>query len=264
VSVFDSVGRFDADFECHEDYELGVRLLAQRTVMRYVQAASGAHHERTTLPRAFARKREEGRADVLMLRKHPELAPELPLGFFDRYSTSLQRLLRRLAFERPFFGKTLAAALTRSLPLLEASRFRGRWKRRVDGLLSYWYWLGIREQLPTLASIARFLQECDSRSEWSPTILEVDVANGLQLVMAQVDRRRPEGLRVMLKEVLVGDIPPRAGAEGLRGEHLKAALARELAGALLEAMARTGAIPVVKGAERLVTTGEVPSEAARF
>lgn len=201
ATLFERLGRFDPDFRCHEDYEFGVRVVAGRAVMRYVEAARGLHHEQTTLPRAFERKRDEGQADVLMLRKHPHLVPSLPLGIFERHASRLQRLMRRLIFERPAAARSLASLVGRSLPVLETGRFRGRWARRLEDLLYYWYWRGIAAEIPTLPAYMAFIRACGARSAWSPLMLEVDLANGLELVMAQVDRRRPDGLRVMLKGV---------------------------------------------------------------
>jgi hypothetical protein len=154
--------------------------------------------------------------------------------------------------------------MARTLPLLESGRFRGRWTKRVHALLSYWYWTGIADQIITFPAFAAFLDDCETRSGWSPMILEVDLGNGLELVMAQVDRRRPEGLRVMLNRLHVGDIAPVPGAEGLTGQHLKASLARELAGPLVDALGRTGAIPAQSVDGMLAATGRLPSEAIRF
>ena len=215
AALFQRVGSFDAAFACHEDYELGVRLIDEGAGMRFVESAQGVHHERTTLHRAFARKRDEGRADILMLEKHPELVPALPLGVFERHATRAQRLLRRLNFERPAVGRVLASVMARSLPALEYARLRGRWMRRLHDLLSYWYWNGVTARLHNFEAYSAFLEGCRSRSSWSPLTQEVDLSNGLELVMAQVDRRRPAGLRVTLKGTRLGEIPPMPGAEGL-------------------------------------------------
>lgn len=264
ADLFGRVGGFDAAFTCHEDYELGVRLIAEGGPMGFVEASLGTHHERTTLNRAFTRKRDEGRADILMLEKHPSLEPALPLGVFDRFARPIEHLLRRLNFERPGAARLLALAMTRTLPALEYGRFRGRWRRRLNDLLSYWYWNGITARLPTFEAFKTFIANCHSRSDWSPLTLEVDLANGLDLVMAQIDRRRPAGLRVTVKGVGVGDIPPMPGAEGLAGRHLKAALANELAAPLLAALGETGTIGVVFGEERMEATRPLPTESRRF
>ena len=260
AALFQRVGSFDAAFACHEDYELGVRLIDEGAGMRFVESAQGVHHERTTLHRAFARKRDEGRADILMLEKHPELVPALPLGVFERHATWAQRLLRRLNFERPAAGRVLASVMARSLPALEYARLRGRWMRRLHDLLSYWYWNGVTARLHNFEAYSAFLEGCRSRSSWSPLTQEVDLSNGLELVMAQVDRRRPAGLRVTLKGISIGEIPPMPGAEGLTGRHLKAALAHELAGPLVAALGATGAIGVAPGEKGLETTSPLPDD----
>ncbi len=263
-ALFQRVGSFDAAFACHEDYELGVRLIAHGAAMRFVEPAQGVHHEQTTLHRAFARKRDEGRADILMLEKHPELVPALPLGVFDRHATRAQRLLRRLNFERPAAGRVLASVMARSLPALEHARLRGRWMHRLHDLLSYWYWNGVTARIHNFEAYSAFLEGCRSRSSWSPLTQEVDLSNGLELVMAQVDRRRPAGLRVTLKGIPLGEIPPMPGAEGLTGRHLKAALAHELAGPLVAALGETGAIGVTPGEKGLEATRPLPDDSARF
>lgn len=264
AALFERLGRFDADLLCHEDYEFGVRAIGAGAVMRFVEEAGGAHHESTTLRRAFERKREEGRADVAMLRKHPDLVPSLPLGTFDQYAMKVQRLLRRLVFERPQAGRLLASALTRSLPVLESGRFRGRWRRRLYDVLTYWYWQGVADRLPSSAHYAAFIDDCRARSAWAPMTLEVDLRNGLELVAAQIDRRRPHGLRVMFNGERVGEITPVPGAEGLTGQHMKASLAQELAGPLVAALGRTGVIPLDSTTGVATATGPLPSDTLRL
>jgi glycosyltransferase involved in cell wall biosynthesis len=242
AALFARLGGFDAAFSCHEDYEFGVRVIAHGSPMAFVEAARGTHHDRTTLARAFARRRDEGRADVLMLEKHPGIEPSLPLGSFERHANRMQHLLRRLNFERPAVGRLLASALTRTMPALEYARLRGRWMRRLRDVLSYWYWNGVTARLHSAGAFAAFVAECRARSTWSPLTLEVDLGNGLELVMAQIDRRRPAGLRVTLKGETVGEIAPVPGAEGLTGRHLKAALSHEMSAPLLAALGETGTI----------------------
>ncbi len=264
ASLFARLGGFDPDFRCHEDYEFAVRAIATGAVLRFVEAARGSHHERTTLERTLARKRDEGRADVLMVRKHPELVPSLPLGIFERVATRRQHLLRRLLFERPAAGRFLVLLTMRALTVLEAGRFRGRWEHRVTDLLHYWYWRGIADEVPTLPAVEALLAGCRSRSEWSPAMLEVDLAHGLDLSVAHVDRHRPDGLRVMLGGVRIGEIAPVPGAERLAGQHLRAALARELAGPFLEGLARSGAIPLEVREGVPVATGTIPADTIHF
>lgn len=260
AACFAELGGFDAAFRCHEDYELGVRLIAGKGVMRFVPDAAGLHHENTRLPGSLARKRDEGRADVAMVRKHPHVAPSLPLGAFTERATRMHRLLRRLAFEQPALGRALAAGMARMLPALERGRFRGRWRRRVYDLLVYFYWRGVADEIPSLAALRSLLDGCAARAGWSPMTLQVDIGDGLDLVMAQVDRHRPDAVRVMLNGLEIGSITPVPGSERLSGRHLRAALARELSGTVVSVLGRTGHLPVESREDGLVATAALPTD----
>ena len=74
--------------------------------------------------------------------------------------------------------------------------------------------------------------------------LEIDLASGLERAMREIDDRRPPAVSVHYRAQPVGVVPSIPGAEALRGEHLRASLARALAAALLAAMGRAGAVPV--------------------
>ncbi|MGE5360063.1 MAG: glycosyltransferase family 2 protein, partial [Bacteroidales bacterium] len=261
TDLFRQVGGFDEQFRCHEDYELGVRAIASGADVRFAPDATGIHHERTTMPRAFARKVDEGRADVALLRKHPRLLTVLPLGVFEQYATPMEFRVRRLVFEWPRAGRLVARTLTRSLVPMEATRLRGRWLRRLHVLLHYWYWRGVRDEVPSLAALRDFRAECRSRPTGAVDRAEVDLAHGLQRAMATIDARRPDAVRVRYGDHVVGAIEAEPGAERLRGTHLKAALARELAGPLVAALGRAGVIPVSIDAGRLVSSGPLPSRA---
>jgi glycosyltransferase involved in cell wall biosynthesis len=264
ASLFERVGGFDPAFVCHEDNELGMRLVGTGAAFRFEEASRGVHHERTTVGRSFVRKQDEGRADVLMLDKYPELVPVLPLTTLERHGTRLGQLLRRLAFERPRAGRLLSTGLARLLPALERARLRGRWTRLLNDLLAGWYWMGVAGRLPSEAALQEFRASCRARSTWSPLTLEVDLVNGLELLMAQIDRRRPAGLRVAYKGQVIGEIPPVPGSEGLTGRHLRAALTRELAGPFVAALGRAGIAPVVTGREEPEATGPLPTDVVRF
>ncbi len=261
ASLFRQVGGFDEQLRCHEDYELGVRLVEAHAEVRLLAGAAGLHHEKTTLVRAFARKVEEGRADVQMIRKHPHLFPVLPLGVSDMYATRMQRVLRRLLFAQPASGRLLARVLTRSLPTFERARLRGRWRHRLDDLLYYWYWRGVADAIGAFSEFEHLVARCHLAASWQPTELDVDLDSGVERAMRTIDEQRPDGIRVRYRNDDVGRMLPEPGAERLRGEHLRAALARELAGPFLRALGRNGVIAVETLADKLVATGPLPAAA---
>ncbi len=255
---FHRAGGFDESFGCHEDYEMGVRLVESSCEFRFIEEAAGVHHESTDLRRACVRKREEGRADVQMVRAHPHLVQALPLGVFEHYATRTQSLLRHLVFRRPAAARARASMCLRSLRAFEAARLRGRWQRRVHDLLHYWYWRGVAEAVPRFEAFLQLRERCRAAARWQPQWLDVDLAGGLSGAMAAIDARRPDAVRVVYGSEHAGDMPPLPGAERLRGIHLKAALARELAGGFVSALGRAGVVSVETRETHIVATGPLP------
>ncbi len=264
AGLFRRVGGFDEDLLCHEDYELGVRLLVAGAEIEFVEDAAAVHHECTTAHRCFVRKRHEGRADVQMVRKHPHLLAQLPLGAFDHYPPQVGLQIARRVFDHPKAASLLAAARTRSLGAYETARLRGRWRRRLEDLLTYWYWRGVRDVLPDFAAVREFRIDARERSRWQPSWIDVDLARGLANAMTMIDRRRPDGLTVSYGEQHVGEIDAVPGAERLKGAHLRAALARELAGHFVAALGRAGVVAVDGRLNPVTATGRLPVAALRL
>ncbi len=79
-SLFNAVGGFDDRLRCHEDYELGFRLIQAGAVFAFERRAWGHHYDISDFERSLARKRDEGKADVELARIHPQLLAGLPLS----------------------------------------------------------------------------------------------------------------------------------------------------------------------------------------
>jgi GT2 family glycosyltransferase len=241
TELFRSIGGFDEALACHEDYELGVRIVGKGAGLLFEPRAAAVHHEQTTLKRALERKRAEGIADVQLARRHPHLLPTLPLGWFDTHASRRQRWLRALAFSAPGAARAAARLLHRSLTLLEAGRLRGRWQRVLDDLLTYHYWIGVRAVVPGRAQLDEFLASRAAVPAPSRSVLTIDLAvSPLDAAIRSVDEVRPDGLTVRWRGEFAGEIPVRPGFERLRGEHLRQALAGDLALPLLDVLGRQG------------------------
>ncbi|UCC64447.1 MAG: glycosyltransferase family 2 protein, partial [Anaerolineae bacterium] len=156
--LFARVGGFDPTLRCREDYEFGLRVLKAGVSFTFAAGALAYHYETSDLDRSFQRIRQEGRADVQIGRRHPELRWSLPLAHLEVPCSRLRYVLRMFAFRQPRAGDALAARLRRALDLLEWARLRGRWQRLYRQLRDYWYWRGVAEQVGSRQALASFLQ----------------------------------------------------------------------------------------------------------
>jgi len=258
AALFRRAGAFDVSLACREDYELGARAIAAGAQLAFCEAAQGIHHEVTTLERALERKRAEGRADVAIIRKHPELLQALPLGATVGSHGPVPRGFRKLPFTRRRAASALATGLRRSLDLFEAARMRGRWHVRLYQLLELAYWQGIASEVGTLGALAALVHGTARADGRAWLWLRVDLCKGLSPAERCVESVRPDAIAVFHRDETVGMISPWPGAEPLRGVHLRAALAQTLAPPLLASLGRAGEIGVEQHGGRLVTSGPLP------
>lgn len=231
AALFAQVGGFNSDLRCHEDYELGVRLLAAGAMFVYAAGATAVHHDITDAARARQRRMAEGQADVYLAHHHPALRHELPLG--QGAATLLQRILRYLAFKRPSLGDKVSKTLQIPLRLLEACWLYGGWQHLFCYLQDYWYWRGV-------ASMADAIMICTPFAEGekpTPPEVVIDLAAGLDKAGQCLDAVCAFSARLFVGRQWVGDIPATPGAERLRPIHLQRILATELAEPLAVALA---------------------------
>jgi hypothetical protein len=207
----------------HEDYELGYRLLKGGAEFIFVEEAWGYHHERSTLNRILRRKYEEGRADVLLGHRHPELRPILPLTSNSQNQKLQARVLRNLASSHPSLGDGMAGLLKGLLAFSEYARNRKRWSQLLRLLFLYWYWRGVAACLPSVRDRLNFVYAPLPRDE--DRSLEIDLETGLEAAEALIDDERPDAIRIRYGRRPIGWIPPVPGAERLRGVHLRRELA---------------------------------------
>ncbi|HEX5042467.1 MAG TPA: glycosyltransferase family 2 protein [Candidatus Polarisedimenticolaceae bacterium] len=228
-------GGFDPALPCREDHELGIRLLALSAEFRFVPGALAWHRDGTTLEGSFRRARLEGRGDVAIARRHPDLAAVLPFAL-----PRTPPWVERLAFDHPRPAAPIAAALTRALRALEGGRFRRRYRRLYALLREYAYWRGVAEETGSLEELEALLRVPAPREG---RVLDLDLAHGLRRAEGLLDAWRPAGARLQVGPWWVGYLPALPGAEPLRGRHLRPALSGSLAVPYLQALALAGAVP---------------------
>ncbi len=220
-ALFWSVGGFDEQLRCHEDFELGYRLLRAGARFAFVPHVAGRHEDRTDLARCLRRKREEGAADVVLVGKHPELWPALQLGAAPRYLSRRGQVLKRLAQIAPRAGDALEGICRLHMRLLECVHSRGRWRCLLYDLLSYWYWRGVWERLGH-ATLAEFHNRVTAGSiETRDEILDVDLRPGLSAAVRTIDRCAPAAMRLRYGRLVVATITAQPWAEPLAGRHLR-------------------------------------------
>lgn len=236
---FEAIGGFNPALRCHEDWEVGYRLIHAGYAFVFLADAAAWHHEHSDVNKALRRKFDEGVADVQLVGMHPELVTALPIGW-PAHDISIARA-QRLAREHPAVGDRLARVLQHLLPLYERWRLRFRWRAALERLMTYWYWRGVSAAAGTPHRIASLVAAAGTRDLAEPLVL--DLAQGLPEAVRRIDAVRPRAVRLLYRSDAVGDIPDEPGAEPLRGVHLPAALARPLARAYATALARDGVLP---------------------
>ncbi|MCW6051442.1 glycosyltransferase family 2 protein [Lyngbya sp. CCAP 1446/10] len=245
TKMFASTGGFDAGFgqgTAHEDYEFGLRLLKANIPFAVAADAVGYHyeHETNNLSRSFRRAREEGRSDVLLGQRHPELKPTLHIKDYETPYSFVDRVFVALVFYWPAALELLAVGLRRSLDWLEAVRMRGTWRWLTAKLRGYWYLRGVMDELKTRSGISTFMEEGPIRADLGGYEIEIDLQQGLEAAEHRIDAERPAGIYLYYGKLTIGHISPEVGAEPLRGVHLRRILAQNLAEPLARAMAVNG------------------------
>jgi hypothetical protein len=238
--LFRKIGGFDSSIPGAggEDYELGVRLLEAGVELLFEPAAAALHHEHETmtLEGSLRRARQEGRAEVMIGRRHPKLRREL---FADLLESEHRRgrLLRYFIYRRPTAGRLLAWLARASLPVVELFRMRHRWRKIFGMLFAYGRARGVAEELKTEAALAAYLERGAAVLPETGDDLLVDLAEGLDEAERRLDVARPASVRLRLGTYDLGRVEPVLLAEPLGGRHLRPILAERFSWQLVRALA---------------------------
>ena len=163
AELFARLEGFDSAFgNCGgEDYEFGLRLLKADVSFVLADEAVGYHyeHETNNLDRSFRRSRQEGRSDVLIGRRHPEIRPMLHIKDYETPIFLVDKILVTIAFLWPTVVDGLAVGARKSLDLLESLGMRGTWRWLRAKLRGYWYLRGVIDEIKSRSAISSFMQE---------------------------------------------------------------------------------------------------------
>lgn len=216
-ALLEKAGGFDQSFTCREDYELGVRLLHAGAELFFCPEARSWHEDRTDYRKLMQRKKDEGKADVMMARKHPEVRGTLHIS--RQFSSLLwpSRLLRAVTRISPEAADRLVALLAPGLALCESLRIRSLWRVLLGGMLVHFYWRGVLAEAKGWDEVRRLAD-----APPSPSIQSIDLACGVPAAMQELDRRELNGVRFVWRGLPLDAIPYQPGAEPVRSRHLLA------------------------------------------
>lgn len=232
AKLFAEAGGFDVALNsCRDDSELGLRLIRMGARIVFSREGGGYHHEIRDHAQLMSRKRAEGRADVLLARRHPELWPDLHLAIGETGWLS-GRVVRGLAMYAPLLGDLFERISQLGLWVLQHLRLRGTWRVLHSAALYYAYWRGATDALGGARAARRRLErrrDAGERAQRELTSyeIELDLSAGLPAAVARIDRERPRSARVKFADDLLGHIAPVPGAEPLRGAHLRSYLSEK-------------------------------------
>ena len=244
AELFARLDGFDSAFgNCGgEDYEFGLRLLKADVSLVLAPEAVGYHyeHETNNLDRSFRRSRQEGRSDVLIGRRHPELRPMLHIKDYETPIFLVDKILVTIAFLWPTVVDGLAVGARKSLDLLESLGMRGTWRWLRAKLRGYWYLRGVIDEIKSRSAISSFMQGGPARADLGGHEINIDLQQGWEAAESLLDAERPAGVYLYYGQLTVGHIFPQAGVEPLRGAHLRSILALLLAEPLARAIGVNG------------------------
>lgn len=243
--LFERVGGFNPEFQCHEDYEFGVRLQQLGADFAFSDEALAFHHESSDLRRSVQRKYAEGAADVQLGRLYPYVRPALLMTRLQKYARWPSRVLQFLAFSLPGAGRTITTLLLPLLSFFDRLKAYRIWQRLLYGLLGYWYWRGVAEKMGSAREVKAFIAVGNQAANEFGTSLKVDLAEGIAHAEALLDACRPDRAQIFFKQHWIGRLPAQLGGEKLRGCHLKPLLVTDLLVPLARALAQEGVIELV-------------------
>jgi len=244
AGLFFDIGGFDSSI-CGagaEDWELGIRLIKAEIPFYFCNNANAVHYPTFNYEGFKKRSQQEGYADVIISRRHPELIPELPFRTYKSLPGYGATILRILAFRFPYLGDATAACLRLILYIFERLRLRNLWLKVRNALGIYWYWRGFVYELRSLEEFESISNYNKHSSNRTSKIIDLDLGNGLELAEKVIDETRPDGICIRYGNFPLGFIQNQPGTERIKGKHLRDILLKDFAAPLLEALTLKGIV----------------------
>ncbi|EFO81433.1 glycosyl transferase family 2 [Oscillochloris trichoides DG-6] len=222
AALFARLGGFDLAFAGRlEDYELGMRLIAQGARLHFSYAAESSHHDQSDLTTWLRRVRMDGIAHVMLVRSYPQLHgaifghTHLPVGLSTR-------LLRRLAWAWPQRGDQFLALLIQLLHISEALTLTLTRDRLLRLSREYNYWRGVAAEIGSRQRRAWLAQAI--LPDVGPDAIQIDLAHLPHEWEHILSVGAQKGLILSINGFVALRMPPVPGAEPLTLTHLRRAL----------------------------------------
>lgn len=221
--------QFDTSFQCREDYELGARLIKAGARFSFSLHAWGYHlDESTAISRSFKRKRMEGKADIQLIKKYPELFESARLYPFAVSQSRYRKIILFVIYNLPALGDSFVSLLQYWLHFLGVIKFRLSWDNLNVRIHEYWYARGITDVFTKQNDFNNFVKDILAIKQRQNVLSKIDLALGLGACEQLLDDEQPDGCVVNHGQYVLGTIIPEPGREKLIGRHLRATLAKDL------------------------------------
>ncbi len=226
--LFHDIGGFDRAFQGYggEDYDLGYRVLKAGVAFHLEPQAQATHDHHGNARRVFRNLIDEGRNDVRLGTKHPELRR----GLRCASPTPLTRLL----FAMPLLFSVAVGCLSVVLRVFEKLRLWHAWRWLFGKLRYVAYWLGVTKALPGWAAYRQWIDDCPRRPR---TVL--DITEGLPTDLSRVWLHGPSTIVLESSGRTIGQLNMSSIPHGHLAEYLAQRIATTLPDAVPLPAART-------------------------
>jgi glycosyltransferase involved in cell wall biosynthesis len=237
IKLFKDIGGFDERFSklTSEDSELGLRLIKRHVRFRFASEAVGKHHAKRPLENNLQRKFNQGRAHVMIIRKHPEVLFSVPLGYIivkeisnisipsDSFSHIIKNFLFKLVWLSSVFADILDLGLQLLLDLSRIFKSHKLYQYFLIKLYGYKYLRGVQFELSSLAAAKQLAEEALNVPIYFNEI-DIDLKTEFGRLEEILSRQPTDGARLYYDDMQICRIEPVAGAEPLRPPHIYNAL----------------------------------------
>jgi glycosyltransferase involved in cell wall biosynthesis len=219
-NLFKKLNGFDTTLLCREDYEQGFRLIKAGAEFRFAYEAKAFHQDEVTdLKRSLQRKKSEGMADIQIKTMHPDFINKEALFYLSQRSFSKAILLRMIEYI-PSLTDVLANFGSSLMNYFEKIKMWSKWQSLNYRLHQYWYLRGAMIRAKSSKKLYRFITNQEFILNNNQKLI-IDLLDGLKKNEEEIDNAKPLAIDIYYGKKFIGTVNYEAGAEALKGIHLR-------------------------------------------